>query len=173
MKKGRVPARFEVAVVESKKSLLALKYRRVDGSILDLLAMTRAKRFTIYASIFTAIYVLVFFRLIPVPLVEEETVTQLIPVVCFSREGIPDNLLSHFLHLQIPWWLLVAFGSYSLWSLGWGLLTFRDCDEAYEELIGVSGLDLSSKLCADSSLLLLQEISLAKADLQAKGVTVD
>jgi len=95
--------------------------------------MARAQRFAIYASIFTAIYLLVFLQLVPVPLVEEETVAQLIPV--------------------IPWWLLVTFGSYSLWSLGWGLFTFRDCDEAYEELMG--------------------EISLAKTDLRAKGVTVD
>jgi dolichol-phosphate mannosyltransferase subunit 3 len=48
---------------------------------LDLLAMARAQRFAIYASIFTAIYVLVFLQLVPVPLVEEETVAQLIPVV--------------------------------------------------------------------------------------------
>ncbi|KIM31815.1 hypothetical protein M408DRAFT_238832 [Serendipita vermifera MAFF 305830] len=95
--------------------------------------MSRAQRFATYAAILTAIYFLVFFQLVPVPLVEEETVNQLIPV--------------------IPWWLLVSFGSYSLWSLGWGLFTFRDCDDAYEELMG--------------------EISMAKADLRTRGVTVD
>lgn len=40
--------------------------------------------------------------------------------------------------MQIPWWLLVSFGAYSLGSLGLGLLKFRDCPEAYEELLVVS-----------------------------------
>ncbi|KAG2096674.1 dolichol-phosphate mannosyltransferase subunit 3, partial [Suillus cothurnatus] len=53
----------------------------------------------------------------------------------------------------IPWWLLVTFGSYSLWSLGWGVFTFRDCPEAYQEL--------------------LQEINEAKNDLRSRGVIVD
>jgi dolichyl-phosphate mannosyltransferase polypeptide 3 len=51
------------------------------STILDPLAMARAQRFAIYASIFTAIYVLVFLQLVSVPLVEEETVAQLVPVV--------------------------------------------------------------------------------------------
>lgn len=34
----------------------------------------------------------------------------------------------------------MSFGSYSLWSMGWGLWTFRDCPGAYDELIGVSRL---------------------------------
>ncbi|KAJ3517409.1 hypothetical protein NLJ89_g529 [Agrocybe chaxingu] len=37
---------------------------------------------------------------------------------------------------QLPWWLLVSFGSYSLWSIGTGLLTLRECPEAYNELVG-------------------------------------
>jgi Dolichol-phosphate mannosyltransferase subunit 3 (DPM3) len=32
----------------------------------------------------------------------------------------------------------VTFGSYSLWCLGWGLMTFRDCPDAHMELMGVS-----------------------------------
>ncbi|KAG2337018.1 DPM3-domain-containing protein, partial [Suillus weaverae] len=35
----------------------------------------------------------------------------------------------------ILWWLLVSFGSYSLWKLGWGVYTSRDCPEAYHELL--------------------------------------
>jgi dolichyl-phosphate mannosyltransferase polypeptide 3 len=100
--------------------------------------MARAQRFATYAAILTTIYILVFLQLVPVPLVEEETVAQLIPVVSSSEEYGSNCLLSCFVRLQIPWWLLVTFGSYSLWSLGWGLFTFRDCDEAYEELMGVS-----------------------------------
>ncbi|PVF96090.1 dolichol-phosphate mannosyltransferase subunit 3, partial [Serendipita vermifera] len=95
--------------------------------------MTRAKRFALYTTIISVIYALVFFKLVSVPLIEEETVAQIWPV--------------------LPWWCLVTFGSYSLWSLGWGLFTFRDCEDAYEEL--------------------MKEISMAKSDLRAKGVTID
>ncbi|CAG7853836.1 SubName: Full=Related to dolichol-phosphate mannosyltransferase subunit 3 {ECO:0000313/EMBL:CCA67734.1} [Serendipita indica DSM 11827] len=95
--------------------------------------MTRAKRFATWTAVLSVAYILVFLQIVPLPLVEEETAAQIVPV--------------------IPWWLLVTFGSYSLWSLGWGLFTFRDCEEAYEELMG--------------------EISMAKADLRARGVTVD
>jgi hypothetical protein len=38
---------------------------------------------------------------------------------------------------QLPWWLLVSLGSYSLASLGWGIWSFRDCPEAYAELMQV------------------------------------
>ncbi|KAF9458025.1 dolichol-phosphate mannosyltransferase subunit 3, partial [Collybia nuda] len=53
----------------------------------------------------------------------------------------------------VPWWLLVTFGSYSLWKLGWGIYTCRDCPEAYTELLG--------------------EIIQAKNDLRSRGVTED
>lgn len=39
---------------------------------------------------------------------------------------------------QIPWWLLVTFGSYCLWSIGMGLVTLKECPEAYNELLVVS-----------------------------------
>ena len=43
--------------------------------------MTRAKRFTGYSVVFAALYLLAFFSIIPVPLLEEETAQQLLPVV--------------------------------------------------------------------------------------------
>jgi len=95
--------------------------------------MTRAQRFAVVASISSLIYLLLAFSVIPFPLLSEEVSNQLIPV--------------------LPWWLLVSFGAYSLASLGWGLLTFRDCLDAYYELTA--------------------EISEAKNDLRAKGVNVD
>jgi len=95
--------------------------------------MARAHRLALLATILTAIYLLTVFSVIPVPFVEE----------ALAREVLP----------LIPWWLLVSFGSYSLWSLGWGLFTFRDCPEAYNELLG--------------------EITQAKNELRARGVTVD
>ncbi|KAF8342304.1 dolichol-phosphate mannosyltransferase subunit 3 [Cantharellus anzutake] len=95
--------------------------------------MTRAHRFTILATIFTFIYALTCLSIIPLPLVSKEVAHQLIPV--------------------LPWWLLVSFGAYSLATLGWGLWTFKDCPDAYEEL--------------------MREISLAKNELRSKGVSVD
>ncbi|KAK7463522.1 hypothetical protein VKT23_006870 [Stygiomarasmius scandens] len=95
--------------------------------------MTRAQRVGFGAALVSILYLLLFFQVFEVPLVDEAIVAQILPV--------------------LPWWLLVAFGSYSLWSLGWGLVTFRDCPDAYNEL--------------------LLEISEAKNDLRTKGVSVD
>jgi len=95
--------------------------------------MSRATRFAAVASALTALYVLIWLSVVPVPLLAPEVKDDLLPV--------------------IPWFLLVSFGSYSLYSLGWGLFSFRDTPDAYEELMG--------------------EIALAKNDLRAKGVTVD
>lgn len=38
----------------------------------------------------------------------------------------------------LPFWGLVSFGAYLLASLGWGVLTFRDTEGAYKELLVVS-----------------------------------
>ncbi|TDL20909.1 dolichol-phosphate mannosyltransferase subunit 3 [Rickenella mellea] len=95
--------------------------------------MTRAARFLTWSGIIGVLFVLATLSIVPVPLVSEETKEKILPV--------------------LPWWLLVSFGSYCLWSLGWGLITFRDADEAYTEL--------------------LSEITQAKDDLRSKGITVD
>ncbi|OCK76639.1 dolichol phosphate mannosyltransferas-like protein subunit 3 [Lepidopterella palustris CBS 459.81] len=52
----------------------------------------------------------------------------------------------------LPFWALVTFGSYLLFKLGYGVFTFNDVPEAHKELMA--------------------EISLARADLQKKGVDV-
>jgi len=95
--------------------------------------MTRATRFAAYALSFLIAYLLVWFSVLPIPFIDTASTDKIVPV--------------------IPWWCLVSFGSYSLGSLGWGLWTFRDCPEAYDEL--------------------MHEISQAKNDLRGKGVTVD
>ncbi|KAJ7581067.1 dolichol-phosphate mannosyltransferase subunit 3 [Mycena floridula] len=95
--------------------------------------MARVHRFVALAVLLFTSYFLVFFQILHVPLLEASIVDAILPV--------------------LPWWLLVSFGSYSLWSLGWGVFTFRDCSEAYTEL--------------------MSEISLAKNDLRSKGVAVD
>ncbi|EGO03046.1 hypothetical protein SERLA73DRAFT_47337 [Serpula lacrymans var. lacrymans S7.3] len=95
--------------------------------------MARAHRVALASTFLITLYILALYTILPVPLVDAEVAKDVLPL--------------------IPWWLLVSFGSYSLWSLGWGLFTFRDCPEAYEEL--------------------LKEINEAKNDLRTKGVTVD
>ncbi|TFK42208.1 dolichol-phosphate mannosyltransferase subunit 3 [Crucibulum laeve] len=95
--------------------------------------MARAHRVAFLLSFITAAYLLTFFQVLSVPLVDDKVAQEVLPV--------------------LPWWLLVSFGSYCLWSLGWGVFTFRDCPDAYTELLG--------------------EVSEAKNDLRAKGVTVD
>ncbi|THH11052.1 hypothetical protein EW145_g895 [Phellinidium pouzarii] len=95
--------------------------------------MTRLTHFASYAGVLSLSYALVWFSVLRVPMIAQETIDQVLPV--------------------LPWWLLVSFGSYSLYSLGKGLYTFNDVPEAYEEL--------------------LKEIAEAKLELRAKGVTVD
>jgi len=95
--------------------------------------MARAHRAALIATIATVTYLLLFFNLFPVPLLDAKIAEQILPV--------------------IPWWLLVTFGSYCLWSIGMGLVSLNECPEAYNEL--------------------LVEITEAKNDLRRKGVTVD
>jgi len=95
--------------------------------------MTKAQRATFITVFSTILYCLLLWEYIEVPVLDDKAVQEVLPVM--------------------PWWLLVSFGSYSLWSLGMGIFTFRDCPEAYQEL--------------------LQEISEAKNDLRSRGVTVD
>ncbi|KAG1840636.1 dolichol-phosphate mannosyltransferase subunit 3 [Suillus subluteus] len=95
--------------------------------------MTRLHRVSIYSSVLISIYLLVLFEVLPIPLIDASVAQEILPV--------------------IPWWLLVSLGSYSLWSLGWGMFTFRDCPDAYHQL--------------------LQEINEAKNDLRSRAVTVD
>ncbi|KAJ1677985.1 hypothetical protein EV182_005024, partial [Spiromyces aspiralis] len=52
----------------------------------------------------------------------------------------------------LPLWGLVGLGAYSVCNIGYNLLTFRECPEAYHEL--------------------MQQIREAKDDLRANGVDV-
>jgi len=90
--------------------------------------MTRATQFAALTFVATALYTLAYLRILPLP--------------------HADALLS-----VVPWWALVAFGSYALGSLGWGLASFRECPEAHAELA--------------------KEIQMAKDDLRSQGVSVD
>jgi dolichyl-phosphate mannosyltransferase polypeptide 3 len=50
----------------------------------------------------------------------------------------------------LPFWALITLASYLLGRLGLGIMTFKDCDEAYAELMG--------------------QIDAAKGDLDARKV---
>ncbi|KAG9047023.1 hypothetical protein FS837_003206 [Tulasnella sp. UAMH 9824] len=95
--------------------------------------MTRAQRVLTISAISATLYFLALFAILPLPFVSEETAEKVLPV--------------------LPWWLLVSFGAYAMWTLGWNVMTIRDCPEAYHEL--------------------MNEISSAKNDLRARGVSVD
>ncbi|KAI5844736.1 dolichol-phosphate mannosyltransferase subunit 3 [Tricharina praecox] len=92
--------------------------------------MTRATQHISLLFILSSVYLAAFLELIPFP---AKIQTEIIPV--------------------LPFWVIVSFGAYLLFSLGMGVLTFKDTESAYDELVS--------------------EIDLAKRDLRARGVTVD
>ncbi|KAK6464142.1 dolichol-phosphate mannosyltransferase subunit 3 [Scheffersomyces coipomensis] len=65
-----------------------------------------------------------------------------------STELIYNEILPY-----LPWWGLVSFGSYALATLGWGVLTFKDKEAKYKELLG--------------------QIDEAKAFYKTKGLNLD
>ncbi|KAI5846489.1 dolichyl-phosphate mannosyltransferase polypeptide 3 [Morchella snyderi] len=92
--------------------------------------MTRAIETISALLLFSSLYLAAFLGLIPFPAKVQE---EIIPV--------------------LPFWALVSFGAYLLFSLGWGIFTFNDTEAAYHELI--------------------TEIEQAKKELRVKGVDVD
>jgi len=108
--------------------------------------MARAHRLALLTAFFTTLYLLALFQVLPVPLVPDGVLQEVLPVVSQTYSFLWTDgadlgscpFVVNFPSTQFPWWLLVSFGSYSLWSIGWGLFSFRDCEEAYHELLGVS-----------------------------------
>ncbi|GEQ72525.1 hypothetical protein JCM33374_g6212 [Metschnikowia sp. JCM 33374] len=69
-------------------------------------------------------------------------------------ELIPTGRLIHDEILPyLPFWALVTFGAYALGTLGWGVLTFKNKEASYKEL--------------------MQQIEEAKAFYKTKGVELD
>ncbi|CDS12353.1 hypothetical protein LRAMOSA04548 [Lichtheimia ramosa] len=91
--------------------------------------MTRATETFAALGIATVIYIALYFGALPLPEVIQD---KIVPV--------------------LPWWALMSFGSYSLGYLGYHVMTFSDCPDAYTELMG--------------------EIQQAKTELRSKGVSV-
>lgn len=92
--------------------------------------MTRAQQTISIALLVSSLYLSLYLELVPLPAVVQKDI---VPV--------------------LPFWLLVTFGAYLLFRLGWGVLTFNDVPEAHKEI--------------------MTEIELAKADLRTLGVDVD
>ncbi|EGW35113.1 uncharacterized protein SPAPADRAFT_131507 [Spathaspora passalidarum NRRL Y-27907] len=46
-------------------------------------------------------------------------------------QKVHDEILPY-----LPFWGLVTFGSYALATLGWGIVTFKDKEDKYKELVG-------------------------------------
>ncbi|KAM0746752.1 dolichol-phosphate mannosyltransferase subunit 3 [Meredithblackwellia eburnea MCA 4105] len=95
--------------------------------------MSRLQVLGTWATILTTLYLLLSFNVVKIPFVSNQIKDQIVPCLPFN--------------------LLVTFGSYCLWELGMGVLTFGECEEAYKEL--------------------QLEIKEATEDLRAKGVEVD
>lgn len=92
--------------------------------------MTRAQQTISGGLLLSSLYLACYLQLLPFPQKVQE---EIVPV--------------------FPFWLLVSFGAYLLFNLGWGILTFKDKEDAYRELV--------------------LEIEQAKKELKAKGVNVD
>ncbi|KAF9914643.1 hypothetical protein BX616_007879 [Lobosporangium transversale] len=93
--------------------------------------MTRATEAATFFGITAAIYFALLFQWLPITL---------------------PKTVQEFTLPVLPWWALVTFGAYSLGNIGYHVLTFRDCPEAYVEL--------------------QTQISQAQNDLRSKGVTI-
>lgn len=53
--------------------------------------------------------------------------SELIP----TGKTVHDEILPY-----LPFWALVSFGAYALGTLGWGVLTFKNKEGSYKELLG-------------------------------------
>lgn len=65
-----------------------------------------------------------------------------------SPKLVHDEILPY-----LPFWALVTFGAYAVGTLGWGVLTFKNKEESYKEL--------------------LEQIDEAKAFYKSKGLNLD
>lgn len=88
-------------------------------------AMTKASETVIYAIALTSIYFILYLGIIPTS-------------TLFQEEVLP----------VVPFWSLVTFGCYALFSLGYGVYTLQDKEDKYVELkeqIGEAKVFLKSK----------------------------
>ncbi|KAF9581533.1 hypothetical protein BGW38_001415 [Lunasporangiospora selenospora] len=93
--------------------------------------MTRATEAAAFFGIIGTLYIALLFQWLP---------------ITFS------TTFQEFTLPVLPWWALVTFGAYSLGNIGYHVMTFRDCPEAYDEL--------------------QVQISQAQSDLRSKGISI-
>ncbi|KAF9088911.1 hypothetical protein BGX29_003562 [Mortierella sp. GBA35] len=93
--------------------------------------MTRATEAAAFFGITATLYLALLFQWLPITLPET---------------------VQNFTLPVLPWWALVSFGAYSLGNIGYHVLTFRDCPEAFDEL--------------------QVQIAEAQRDLRSKGVSI-
>lgn len=74
--------------------------------------MTKATETALFFFAASAVYFALYTGVIPLP-------------ARFQAEILPF----------LPFWALVSFGSYALGTLGWGVLTFKDKEQSYKELL--------------------------------------
>lgn len=91
--------------------------------------MTKASETVLYLITVVAIYLALYVGVIPTGEV-------------FQKEVLP----------VVPWWALVSFGCYALFSLGHGVYTLNDKEDKYLEL--------------------KEQIQEAKTDLKANGIDI-
>lgn len=107
-----------------------LKYFHTYIYTENITTMTKAYETAVYAVTISAIYFALYVGVIPTPTIFYELI---LPV--------------------IPWWGLVSFGCYTLFSLGYGVYTLQDKEDKYIEL--------------------KEQITEAKTFLKSKGVDVN
>ncbi|KAK1999404.1 dolichol-phosphate mannosyltransferase subunit 3 [Colletotrichum falcatum] len=120
--------------------------------------MTRAQQTISLALLVSSLYLALYLQLIPIPAVIQ---TEIVPVVrpSFYLGLASPTLAAHpplltlVCPLQLPFWVLISFGSYLLARLGYNVMTFNDVPEAHKELMA--------------------EIDEAVVDLRKLGVDVD
>ncbi|CAG8477448.1 5390_t:CDS:2 [Paraglomus brasilianum] len=92
--------------------------------------MTKAIETATFLGIIGTVYFLFLFQVLP------------------SSEKIQIDILP-----VLPWWALVSFGAYSLGNIGYHVYRFKDCEDAYHELMA--------------------QINEAKKSLRTQGISVD
>ncbi|KDE03219.1 hypothetical protein MVLG_06276 [Microbotryum lychnidis-dioicae p1A1 Lamole] len=96
--------------------------------------MTRQSQLINSLSTLVMVYTILYLRLVPLP--------------SFVTPKIQDEIIP-----VLPFNILVAIGSYCLFELGWGILTFGECNEAQKEL--------------------MRDIDEARTELKKHGISID
>ena len=87
--------------------------------------MSRAPLFSLYLIIFTSIWLSLLYNIIPLT-----TLSHYLPFISYKHLSI----IQHHIIPLLPIYLLISFDCYSLSVIGYSLLTFNECPDAFKEL---------------------------------------